>query len=174
MPVLIGVGGASTAFVGLAAVAGLVVLVTARRIRRVDAEATIPVVQIGVLRRLPIFAALPAASLETLAREARYASFPPGEIIIAEGEEGDSYYVITHGTVLVTKDNREIRRLSVGAGFGEIALLHSVRRTATVGAIDETTVLSVAREPFLTALHAHPASHSVAMGIAADFVGHAS
>ena len=110
---------------------GPVVLVTARRIRRVDAEATIPVVEIGVLRRLPIFAPLPAASLETLAREAGYVSFPPGEVIIVEGEEGDSYYVITHGTVLVTKDDREIRRLTVGAGFGEIALLHPARRTAT-------------------------------------------
>ncbi len=173
VPVLIGFGGASTAFVGLAAVAGVVVLATAGRIRRVDAEATIPVVQIGVLRKLPIFGALPAAALETLAREARYASFPPGAIIIAEGEEGDSYHVITHGTVAVTKGDREIRRLTVGAGFGEIALLHSVRRTATVRAIDDTTLLSVAREPFLTALHAHPASHSVAMGIAADLVRHA-
>ena len=88
VPLLIGLGGASAAFVGLAALAPAIVLVTARRIRRIDSEATIPVVEIGVLRRLPIFAPLSAASLETLAREARYGSFAPGTAIITEGEEG--------------------------------------------------------------------------------------
>lgn len=70
VPLLIGIGGADAAFVGLAAFVPAVVLVTAKRIVRIDSEATIPVVEIGVLRRLPIFSALPAASLETLAREA--------------------------------------------------------------------------------------------------------
>ena len=174
VPLLIGLGGASAAFIGLAALAPAIVLVTARRIRRIDSEATIPVVEIGVLRRLPIFAPLSAASLETLAREARYGSFAPGTAIITEGEEGDSYHVITHGSVEVTKGEREIRRLGEGDGFGEIALLHAVRRTATVRALDDTTVLSVGREPFLTAMHAHPASHAVAMEIASELVQHAS
>ena len=156
VPLLIGLGGADAAFVGLAAFVPAVVLVTARRIRRIDSEATIPVVEIGVLRKLPIFSALPAASLETLAREARYATFARGTAIITEGEEGDSYHVITHGAVEVTKDGREIRQMGVGEGFGEIALLHAVARTATVRATDETTVLSVGREPFLTAMQAQP------------------
>ena len=174
VPLLIGLGGASAAFIGLAVLAPAIVVITARRIRRIDSEATIPVVEIGVLRKLPIFAPLSAASLETLAREARYGSFGPGAAIIAEGEEGDSYHVITHGSVEVTKAEREIRRLGKGDGFGEIALLHAVRRTATVRALEDTTVLSVGREPFLTAMHAHPASHAVAMEIASELVQHAS
>jgi len=174
VPLLIGIGGARAAFVGLAVLAPAIVVVTARRIRRIDSEATIPVVEIGVLRRLPIFAPLAAASLETLAREARYGSFGSGAAIITEGEEGDRYHVITHGSVEVTKGEREIRRLGKGDGFGEIALLHAVRRTATVRALEETTVLSVGREPFLTAMHAHPASHAVAIGIASERVQHAS
>ena len=173
VPLLIGLGGASAAFVGLAAFVPAVVLLTARRIRRIDSEATIPVVEIGVLRKLPIFGALPAASLETLAREARYATFAQGTAIITEGEEGDSYHVITHGAVEVTKGGHEIRQMGVGEGFGEIALLHSVARTATVRATDETTVLSVGRDPFLTALQANPASHAAGMRIAAGLVEHA-
>ena len=82
--------------------------------------------------------------------------------------------MITHGSVEVTKGEREIRRLGEGDGFGEIALLHAVRRTATVRALDDTTVLSVGREPFLTAMHAHPASHAVAMEIASELVQNAS
>lgn len=174
VPLLIGLGGASAAFVGLACFAPLVVLATARRVRRIDSEASIPVVEIGVLRRLGIFSALPAAPLETLAREARYASFPPGAAIVSEGEAGDSYYAITRGSVLVTKGEREIRRLGVGDGFGEIALLHAVTRTATVRATSETTVLSVAREPFLAAMHAHPPTRTAAEQIATDLLGHPS
>lgn len=167
VPLLIGFGGARAAFVGLACLAPLVVLLTARRIGRIDSEASIPVVEIGVLRRLGIFSVLPAASIETLAREAQYASFAAGAAIIREGERGDSYYAITHGSVRVSKGEQMIRDMGVGEGFGEIALLHAVTRTATVRALTETTVLSVGREPFLIAMHAHPASHATAEQLAA-------
>jgi Cyclic nucleotide-binding domain/Major Facilitator Superfamily len=156
VPLLIGLGGAKVAFVGMACSAPLAVLTAGRRIRRIDDEASIPVVEMGVLRNLEIFSALPAASLETLAREASYETDPAGMAVISEGDAGDSYYAITHGSVLVTIGGREIRRMSSGEGFGEIALLYSVPRTATVAAASETTLLRVGREAFLTAMRAHP------------------
>jgi cyclic nucleotide-binding protein/MFS transporter len=162
VPLLIGLGGASAAFVGMACLALVAVLATARRIRRIDSEASIPVVEMGMLRNMAIFSALPAAPLETLAREGRYVTVPVATAIISEGEEGDSYYAITHGAVRVTRGEREIRRLVSGDGFGEIALLHPVTRTATVTATSETTLLSIGREAFLTALRAHPATSAAA------------
>ncbi len=166
VPLLIGVGGAKAAFLGVACFALIAVLAVARRIRRIDSEASIPVVEMGMLRNTGIFSALPAAPLETLAREAHYVSVPPGGAIIREGEEGDSYYAITHGSVRVTKGEREIRRLNSGDGFGEIALLHPVRRTATVTATSETTLLRIGREAFLTAMHAHLATSASAERVA--------
>jgi hypothetical protein len=162
VPLLIGLGGAKAAFVGMACFALLAVLATARRIRRIDSEALIPVVEMGMLRNMGIFSALPAAPLETLAREGRYVTVPAATAIISEGERGDSYYAITDGTVRVTKDEREIRRLVSGDGFGEIALLHPVTRTATVTATSETTLLSIGRDAFLTAMRAHPATSAAA------------
>ena len=53
-----------------------------------------------------------------------------------------------------------------GQGFGEIALLYPVTRTATVTATSETTLLSIGREAFLTAMHAHPATSAAAERIA--------
>ncbi len=103
IPLLIGLGGAKAAFLGMACFALIAVLAAARRIRRIDSEASIPVVEMGMLRNMGIFSALPAAPLETLAREAHYVSVQPGTAIISEGEEGDSYYAITHGSVRVTK-----------------------------------------------------------------------
>jgi hypothetical protein len=166
VPLLIALGGAKAAFVGMACFALIAVLAAARRIRRIDSEASIPVVEMGMLRNMRMFSALPATPLETLAREAHYVSVHPGTTIISEGEEGDGYYAITDGAVRVTKGGREIRRLDSGDGFGEIALLHPVRRTATVTATSETTLLSIGREAFLTAMHAHPATSAAAERIA--------
>ena len=77
VPLLIGLGGANAAFVGMACLALVAVLATARRIRRIDSEASIPVVEMGMLRNMGIFSALPAAPLETLAREGRYVTRHP-------------------------------------------------------------------------------------------------
>lgn len=162
VPLLIALGGAKAAFVGMACFALIAVLAAARRIRRIDAGASIPVVEMGMLRNTRMLSALPAAPLETLAREAQYVSVHAGTAIITEGEQGDGYYAITHGSVRVTKGEREIGLLDSGDGFGEIALLHPVRRTATVTSMTETTLLSIGREAFLTAMRAHPATFAAA------------
>lgn len=166
VPLVIALGGAKAAFVAMGCLALIAVLAAARRIRRIDSDASIPVVEMGMLRNMQMFSALPSAPLETLAREARYVSVHAGTAIISEGEEGDSYYAITNGSVRVTNGARELRTLDSGAGFGEIALLHPVRRTATVTATSETTVLSISREAFLTAMHAHPATSAGAETVA--------
>jgi hypothetical protein len=174
VPLLIGLGGTRTAFLGVACCAPLVVLVTGRRLRQVDAEASIPVVEIGVLRRQPIFGALPAGPLEALAHAATFVSFDAGATVIEEGEEGDHFFVITHGSVVVSKQNAEIRQLGVSDGFGEIALLRAVRRTATVRTSSETMLLSIGREPFLTAMHAHSQSYATAERVAAELLTHSA
>ena len=51
----------------------------------------------------------------------------PGTEIIHQGDEGDSYYAIVHGTVAVTIDGVEVTSLGEGDGFGEIALLYDTR-----------------------------------------------
>jgi hypothetical protein len=171
VPLLIGLDGDKFAFVGMACFAPLAVLAAGRRIRHIDEEASIPVVEMGALRNLEIFSALPAPALETLAREASYATVQAGTPIIREGDAGDSYYAITHGSVLVTIGGREIRRMGSRQGFGEIALLYPVTRTATVAATTETTLLRVGREAFLTAMRAHPRVSAAAETVAQEWLG---
>lgn len=154
VPALVALGGPRAAFLGIAALSLAAVAATLPRIARMDHEADVPVVAMGVLRNLAIFSSLPAAPLETLAREASYATAAPGEPVIEEGEEGDRYYAITEGRVLVSKAGREIRRMGRGEGFGEIALLHPVKRTATVTPIEPTILLALERPAFLAALGA--------------------
>jgi hypothetical protein len=173
VPVLVSLGGPDAAFVGVAALAPLAVLMTIRRVRHIDREADIPVVEMGLLRSVRVFSALPGAPLETLAREASYVTVPAGETIVREGEEGDRYYAITQGAVAVTKEGKAIRNMYRGEGFGEIALLHRVSRTATVTANEPTTLLSVGRDAFLGALSASAPALAAADGVAAGLISQA-
>jgi hypothetical protein len=172
VPALVALGGTNAAFLGMAALALAVVLTTLGRLRTMDREADVPVVEMGVLRNIEIFSALPAAPLETLARESSYLTVGAGVPVIHEGEEGDRYYAVTHGEVVVTKAGREIRRMGAGEGFGETALLHPVRRTASVTPSCETTLLTVERSAFLATLqasiHVHAAASEVSSRLLAE------
>ena len=76
--------------------------------------------------------------------------FAAGTAIVEEGAWGDAAYIIVKGTCEVTKSiggkPTVLRRLGPGDVFGETAILSGNVRTATVRAIDETTVRVVTRE----------------------------
>ena len=57
---------------------------------------------------------------------------PPAQVVVQQGDVGDRYFVIESGEVEVVGDGRVVATLGPGEGFGEIALLRRVRRTATV------------------------------------------
>ncbi len=80
-----------------------------------------------------------------LADEVEYVNFSPGEVIVEEGAVAESVYWIEEGRVeiLKTDDVGVMRRLTeLGAGryFGELAATLGTRRTATVRAVEPTTV----------------------------------
>jgi CRP-like cAMP-binding protein len=78
-------------------------------------------------------------------------------VIIREGEVGDRYYVLASGAVRVEREGRFLREIGVaGEGFGEIALLRDVPRTATVTAMLESVLLSIDRGSFLAAVTGNP------------------
>lgn len=79
--------------------------------------------------------------------------FAPGEVIIREGDPGSRFYIITEGEVEVIRElpdgpEEAVARLGSGQHFGEIALIYGVTRTATIRALVETQVLSLARQDF--------------------------
>jgi Na+-transporting methylmalonyl-CoA/oxaloacetate decarboxylase gamma subunit len=168
VPLFVRLGGSDAAFIGMASFGPLVVAATWRRLRRLDDEATIPVVEMGLLRNLEIFRALPAAPLETLAREARYETVRAGTQVILQGDVGDTYYAIVEGGVVVTCDGTELTRLGSGEGFGEIALLHASPRTSTVTASIETTLVGINSDAFLVALNASSSVHAAVSKVAAE------
>ncbi len=87
--------------------------------------------------------------------------FSAGEVIIREGEIASRFYVITSGEVEVVQEaegpEKPVRRLGPGQYFGELALLHNVRRTATVRALTDAAVIAIARQDFSTLVERMPA-----------------
>jgi CRP-like cAMP-binding protein len=129
---------------------------------RIDAQARVPLVEISLLRSLPLFRALPMSSLEGLAASLDRVDFQPGATIVREGEVGDRYYAIVHGRVDITQGGQHIAGLGRGDGFGEIALLRDGPRTATATATSATTTFTLSRDAFLTAVNGHAPTRALA------------
>ncbi|KAJ8274766.1 hypothetical protein COCON_G00093910 [Conger conger] len=56
----------------------------------------------------------------------------PGEVVITEGSEGDSMYIVADGELRVTQGGQDLRTLTSGDVFGELAILYNCKRTASV------------------------------------------
>jgi MFS family permease len=169
VPILVSAGGNDTAFIGVGLVLPIVVLLRFRQMRQVDRSATVPVVELALLRRMRIFAALPAPAIEGLARNAEPVEAAPGSFIIREGDDGDRFYAIADGEVEVRKGGVEIARRGRGDGVGEIALLHDVPRTADVIALVPTRLLALDRTTFVVALTGHEPARLAANRIINDY-----
>jgi Cyclic nucleotide-binding domain/Major Facilitator Superfamily len=166
VPLLVAVGGRTTAVLGTAAILPLVALVGGRALLAMDAAAHVPVVEIALLRSLQIFRALPAPALEGLARSLEPVRLAAGEVLIREGEPGDRFYAVADGRLQVTIGGVPIATNVRGDGIGEIALLYGVLRTATVTAASPATVFALSREDFLAAVAGHTPTARAATAVA--------
>jgi cyclic nucleotide-binding protein len=147
----VAVAGDRGAFVCLAALLPVAVLLVLRHVLAADSAAR-PVVEIARLRALPLFAPLGAPALEGLARSVVPVEAAPGSVVVREGEPGDRFYVVADGELGVSVGGKEVVTLSRGDCFGEIALLRAVPRTATVEARTRVLLDALDREMFLAAV----------------------
>jgi MFS family permease len=150
--VLIAAGGVDVALIGIGVFFAVLLILTLRSLRVADDSADIPIVAISLLRRIPTFAPLPPLALETVARAATEVPTEAGQVVMSEGDEGDQFYAVADGSFDVVIGGQYVRSVERGAGFGEIALLADVPRTATVTATRDGSLLAIHREPFLAAV----------------------
>ena len=99
------------------------------------------------LNRVSIFAPLSDEEIEKLANSCTTRVYAPGEAVVRQGQEGNSMFVITHGSVKVQipeKDyQKTINTLGENDFFGEMSLLTGEPRTANVVAVVESEVLRI-------------------------------
>ncbi|MBU2547347.1 MAG: cyclic nucleotide-binding domain-containing protein [Proteobacteria bacterium] len=127
--------------------------------------------EIDFLRKIYIFQDLVDQELEFIAQIMTPREFPSGELVIEEGKQGDSMYVIAEGEVQVFKsltmkfgedDFRETEKTLITLRaedhvvIGEMSLITEAERSATVTAQIDSTLYEITREHFLNLAWAKP------------------
>ncbi len=120
-----------------------------------------------LLGDVPLFAELPPATLERLARESRLRRFPRGQVLCSEGDPGDSLLVLEEGRVRISRysaGGQEVVLAAVEApaAFGELALIDGALRSATITAQTPVRVRMLGREAVQSLI---ARESSVAMGL---------
>ena len=106
------------------------------------------------LARVDLFSGLRKKELTEIAKYCREAKYSPGSVLISQGEQGLGLFILTKGTVRITRangpDGAEEVLGTAGAGdvIGEMALLDDLPRSATVTAADEVTALVLPKGEF--------------------------
>jgi CRP-like cAMP-binding protein len=108
------------------------------------------------LARIPLFASLSESELEELTGSFEVKSTTAETQLIGEGTGGYSLFALADGQARVTANDNEIATLGPGDCFGEMALLGSGRRTASVTTTTPTTVYVMFGTEFRRLEHSHP------------------
>ena len=109
------------------------------------------------LRAVALFGSLDDQELESLASCAELVEIPSeGVDLTRQGDFGHAVFAVVGGTADVTVDGLPVRRLARGDVFGEIAVLSSGRRTATVTSTSPMRLVSVFKRDLWRFADANP------------------
>ncbi|HTQ67959.1 MAG TPA: Crp/Fnr family transcriptional regulator [Solirubrobacteraceae bacterium] len=128
---------------------------------------------VELLARVPAFETLDRPDLERIAEVAVPRSFDPGQLVFREGDDSDTCYIVREGHARAIRshgDGRTITLATFGSGdiFGELAMFEDERRSATVEAIDPTSVVGVLGGDMRRLMSEHP---GIAMRMAVALAG---
>jgi CRP-like cAMP-binding protein len=84
------------------------------------------------LSTVPLFANLNARQLKKVARTATEDHYEAGDVIVREGGQTETLFVIVEGTAKVIRKGRTVARRSAGEFFGEISMIDARPRVASV------------------------------------------
>jgi CRP-like cAMP-binding protein/Zn-dependent protease len=113
-----------------------------------DEKTRIDFGRLAILREIPVFEQFNGNELLRIAKRLKRLDFAKADVIFAQGERGDSFYIIESGEVSVEIDSAVHAKLGVGEYFGEIALIMDFPRTATVVAVQPTVLLRLKSRDF--------------------------
>lgn len=102
----------------------------------------------AALTATPLLAGLHTAALELMEAEGFVRFFPANEVIVNEGDEGHSFFILMEGDVEVIKHARSsfpvlLARLHQGTFFGEMCVVDPVPRAATVRTMTPVTAIEI-------------------------------
>ncbi|CAD8173016.1 unnamed protein product [Paramecium octaurelia] len=95
---------------------------------------------------VPFFSFMTSEQKDQIAHALITSKFAPGQAIVNEGDQADSFYVIKSGEVSVLKGTKEIRKMGAKDSFGEQALYEKSKSVATCVAETEVKCVALGRE----------------------------
>ncbi len=101
-----------------------------------------------LLKTVNLFQTIPTEDLSKVAQIAEEEQFGANIPLFAEGDFGDSLYIVVDGDVKIHKGDRHIASLGKGACLGEMALLDQEPRSADVTMETDATLLKITQEDF--------------------------
>jgi CRP-like cAMP-binding protein len=113
-------------------------------------------VKVEALKRAPLFEGLSKKELAELARVTDDLKIEPGTVLCREGKIGREFFVLVDGDAEVTKGGKRIATRSGGDFVGEIALLTTTTRTATVTATTPLRCFILTQADFRRVLDENP------------------
>jgi CRP/FNR family cyclic AMP-dependent transcriptional regulator len=114
----------------------------------------------SLLREIPLFESMEDADLVALGNKLTQKAFGEGDVIFAQGDEGDAMYLIEEGAVDIVagSGNQRVTLASLFTGqyFGELSLLDGAPRSATALASRPTHALALERDDFVDFVKRRP------------------
>jgi CRP-like cAMP-binding protein len=108
------------------------------------------------LSRIPLFSGIKPKDLKRLEKRMTERSFNEGDEITTQGESGIGFFVIEEGNATVSVDGNIVRTLGPGEHFGEVALIDSGPRSATVVATTDLRCRGMSAWEFRPFVEEHP------------------
>jgi CRP-like cAMP-binding protein len=117
--------------------------------------------EMALLKRIPLFSDLPKGQLEPLIGALERRTFKKGQVILRQGDSGNSLYIVVSGRVRIYTLSLDGHELSVeicdpGDFFGEMAVLSGAPRSANAEAMQRTEVLVLHRVALRNHLLSNP------------------
>lgn len=113
------------------------------------------------IRKIPLFSQFSASDIKEIERLVRKVNFPKGKTFIFEGDPSDSAYITTAGRIRIYRTTEEGEEVTIGIFspyqiIGEMGIIDSSPRSASVEALDDVSALKIGQKTFASYLLKSP------------------
>jgi PPM family protein phosphatase len=122
----------------------------------------------NVLSKMPLFSRLGERELLRVMQSVEVREYKDADVIIREGDKGDELFIVLDGKVRVTRGEQTLLDLGPGEHVGEMALIRSVPRSASVIAVGAASLIAIRRADFFEILRKE---HEIAVKMLWQFLG---
>lgn len=125
--------------------------------RHEEGDDMIPLIEkVMILKGSEFFRNFPGSDLAGIAGLSEVVHMKKGGVVFEEGDEGDAFYIVVTGAIIISRGSTKLATLGPREGFGEMAILDKEARSATARASEDTTLLTLDRDSFDRVIEQNP------------------